>query len=68
LNGLTWLLFDDKRLNAPEKAAFRALDLVSEKDEEYLVFQLHRILDKLSYFKGEKKKAIHRFKMALGIA
>jgi tetratricopeptide (TPR) repeat protein len=68
LGDLAWLLFGDKQLDAAEEAASRALDLASEKDESYFVCQLHRVLGKISYSKGEKKKAVHRFETALVIA
>jgi tetratricopeptide (TPR) repeat protein len=62
------VVFDDKQLDAAEDAASRAIDLISEKGQEYLVCQLHRVLGKIYQSKGEKEKAIHHFETALGIA
>ena len=68
LSGLAWLFFYDKQLDAAEDVASRAIDLVTTEGREYNVCQLHRILGKIFYAKGEKKKAIHHFGRALGIA
>ena len=68
LNQLAWLLFDRKQLNAAESAASRAIDLVSEEGQEFLVCKLHRVLGCIHDSKGEKKKAIHHFETALRIA
>ena len=67
-NQLAWLLFDDKQLDAAEDAASHAMDFTTEKGQEVLVCQLHRILGMIHQFKGEKEKAMHHFKAALGIA
>jgi tetratricopeptide (TPR) repeat protein len=68
LDHLAWSLFGDGQLDAAENAASRAINLISEKEEKYLICQLHRILGKIHRSKGEKEKAIHDFKTALGIA
>ena len=41
---------------------------ISEKGEELLVCQSHRLLGNIYVLQGEEKKAIHHFKTALGIA
>jgi tetratricopeptide (TPR) repeat protein len=68
LKNLTWLLYRDNQLDAAENAASRAIDLVSGKDEEFRVAELHRILGKIHYSKGRKEKAIRHFNVALEIA
>jgi tetratricopeptide (TPR) repeat protein len=65
---LAMLLFSVRRLDAAEKAAFRAITLVSEKGEEFLVCNLRRALGEIHRSKGEKEKAIHHLKTALEIA
>ena len=68
LNDLAWLLFYDKQLDAAQDAASRAIDLVVEKGQEFLVCQSHRVLGKICGSKGEKDKAVHHLKTALAIA
>ena len=68
LNELAWLLFGDKQLDAAENAATRAVDLISGQGQEFYDCQLHRTLGKICGSKGDKKKAIHHFETALGIA
>jgi tetratricopeptide (TPR) repeat protein len=68
LDELTWSLYFDKQLKAAEEAASRAIGLVSEKGQEHLVCRLHQALGMIHESKGEKEKAVHHFKTALGIA
>jgi tetratricopeptide (TPR) repeat protein len=68
LNDLSWLLFDNKQLDAAGDAASRAIDLISEEDEKYTICGLHRVLGLIHKSKGEKEKAIHHFQTSLGIA
>ena len=68
LDSLAWLLLEDKQLDAAENAASRAINLTTEKGQEFFVCHLHRILGKICEFKGDKKKAIHHFKTAIQIA
>jgi tetratricopeptide (TPR) repeat protein len=70
LASLAWLLFDDRQLDAAENAASRGIDLVltKEKGQKHLACRLHRVLGAIHESKGEKEKAIHQFKTALGIA
>ena len=65
---LARLFFDDEQLDEAEDAASRAIGLLPEKGQEFLVCQSHQILGKVNYFKGEKEKAIHHFDIALAIA
>jgi tetratricopeptide (TPR) repeat protein len=68
LNKLAWLLVDDRRLDAAEKAASRAIDLLPEKGQEYLVCDLHQVLGLINRSKRERKKALHHYETSLGIA
>jgi tetratricopeptide (TPR) repeat protein len=68
LDSLAWLLLDDKQLDAAEDAASRAINLVPQKGEEYLLCSIHRSLGGIHGSKGEKEKAIRHFKTSLGIA
>jgi tetratricopeptide (TPR) repeat protein len=68
LSRLAGLLLDDEQLDAAENTASRAIDLVSEKGEDRLLCALYRDLGNIHRCKGEKEKAIHHFKTALGIA
>ena len=65
LISLAGLLCD---LSAAEEAGSRAIDLLPEKGEEYLVCQAHRVLGEIYHSRGETTKAIHRFEVAVGIA
>jgi tetratricopeptide (TPR) repeat protein len=65
---LAYSLRSNKQFDAAEEAAFRALDLFPEKGEEHRVCESHRILGKIYQSKGDTKKAIHHFEVALGIA
>ena len=68
LNQLAWLLFQDNQLDAAEKAASRAIDLIPEKGQEYLVCKLYRLLGEVNLSKGETNKATHHLEKALAIA
>ena len=68
LNELAFLLFDDKQLGAAEETASCAIDIATERGEEFILCQLHRVVGKICRSKGEKEKAIHHFETALGIA
>ena len=65
---LSRLLFDDDQLDSAEDAAFRAINLISEEDDEFCVCLSNRDLGKIYRSKGEKEKAIHYLKKALEIA
>ena len=68
LVSLAWLLCDANRLNAAEEAGSRAIGLLPEEGEDLLVCQGHRVLGDIYQSKGEAKKAVHHFEIALGIA
>jgi len=68
LDNLAWVLFDDEQFDAAENAASRAIDLIPEKGQEFLLCDLHRVLGDICQSKGDKKKAIHHFETAIAIA
>ena len=68
LSGLTWLLFGDKQLDAAENTASRAINLLSDRGQDYIVIELHRVMCKIHYSKGRKEKAIHHINTAIEIA
>jgi len=68
LISLAWLLWGDKQLDAAEEAASHALDLLSEKGEQFKVCLCHRVLGEIYRSKGETEKASQHFEAALGIA
>ncbi|KAF9791098.1 hypothetical protein BJ322DRAFT_1208324 [Thelephora terrestris] len=67
-NDLAFALFDDRQVDAAEDAAFRAINLVSEKAQESLVCNSHQLLGMVYNSKGEVEKAIHHFETGLEIA
>jgi tetratricopeptide (TPR) repeat protein len=67
-NDLARLLLGDKQLEAAEDIASRTINIVTEKGQEFLACGAHRVLAKIYRSKGEKKKAIHHFETAIGIA
>ena len=68
LKELAYVLFDNKQYDEAENAASRAIDLISEGGQEYLLCPLHRILGAIHRFKGEREKSIYNFNVALKIA
>jgi tetratricopeptide (TPR) repeat protein len=68
LNELAWLLSADGQLSAAEKAATRAIDLISETGQQFLACSLHRVLGQIHKHAGEEEKAVHHLQTALGIA
>jgi len=65
---LAWLLCADNQFGAAEEAVSRAIDLLPEKGETYLVSKSQYTLGALYRRKGDRKKAIHHFEVALGHA
>jgi len=65
---LALLLCSDRQLDAAEGAASHAINLLSEKGEQFKVCLCHRVLGKIYHFKGDTEKASHHFEVALGIA
>ena len=49
-------------------AASRAINLITEKHQEYLLTMLHQILGRAHGSRGEKEEAIHHFETAIRIA
>ena len=64
---LAYVLRDDKQLDAAEKTASRAIDLLPEKGQRFLACDGHRALGNIHQSKGDTKKAIHHFRVALEI-
>jgi tetratricopeptide (TPR) repeat protein len=68
LDKLAYLLIEDGEPDAAEKAASRAIDLLPEKGQEYLVCRLNQVLGMINRSKGEREKALHHYEICLGIA
>ena len=68
LIALAWLLCDSNQIKAAEEAGSRAINLLPEEGKELHVCQAHRVLGQVYRSKGETKKAIHHWEMAMGIA
>jgi len=68
LNSLAWLLRGDAQLDAAEEAASRAIGLLPEKGNQFLVSRCHRGLGDIHRAKGEAEKAINHYETALKIA
>ena len=65
---LARLLYHDGQVDAAEKTAFRAIDLVPENGDQYTVCGCHRLLGTIYRSQGEREIAIRHFKTSLGIA
>ena len=61
-------LGSDNQLNAAEEAVSRAIDLLSETDDQFLLCRSHDTLGNIYRSKGETGKAIHHHEVALRIA
>ena len=68
LSEIAQLFLGDKKFDAAEEAAIRALNLSSEKGLEARFCYSHQTLGSIYRAKGETEKAIHHFKTAIGIA
>ena len=68
LHRLGHLLSDDGQLDPAEDTVSRAIDLMPEEGNEYLLCLFRRTLGEIYMKKGKKEKAIHNFKVALEIA
>jgi tetratricopeptide (TPR) repeat protein len=68
LGYLALLFLADRRLDAAEKAASRAIDLIDKKGQEYRLCRLHWVLGEIHRSMGEEQKAIHDFETVLRIA
>jgi tetratricopeptide (TPR) repeat protein len=65
LKSLALLSYSNKQLDDAEEAALRAIDLF--RGEQYRVCECHRLLGDINGSKGDIKKAIHHYELALGI-
>jgi len=61
-------LRSDKQFDAAEEAALRAINLLPEKGQEFLICESHRALGNIYRFKGDTEKAVYHFEVAIGIA
>ena len=61
-------LLGDRQLDTAEEAASRAIDLLLEKGQRFQVCRGYRILGEIYDSKGDIKKAIRHFEIALEIA
>jgi len=68
LLALAQSLCSDGQLDTAEEAALRAIDLLPGRGRQFLVCESHRVLGRIYHTKGDTKKAIHHFELALGIA
>ena len=68
LKDIANLLSSDEQTVAAEDAASRAIDLIMEKRQEYLLSELHQILGDIHHSMGKITKAVHHFDTALKIA
>ena len=65
---LAWLFYDDEQLDDAEEVAFRVINLLSEKGDQFRACQCHHLLGNVYHSKGETKKATHHLEVALGTA
>ena len=68
LRALARALVEGGQPDAARNAASRAISLITEKHQEFLLSLLHLILGRIHRSKREKEEAIHHFETALGIA
>jgi len=69
--GLVYLarsLYQNGQVDAAEETASRAIDPLSEKDEQFNLCQCHRVLGDIYSSGRETEKAVDHFGLALGIA
>ena len=67
LRALAMALVDDRKLNAARNTASRALSLITENHQEYLLSLVHLILGRIHLYEGEEKGAIHHLETTLRI-
>ena len=68
LDELARMFRDLKQLDAAEETASRAIHLLAETGDQFLVCNSHLILGLIYQSKGEIEKAVHHLEAALGIA
>ena len=67
LDTLAWLVLEDKQLDAAEEYTLRAIDLLPETGNDFLVRKCHRTLGMIYQSKQKRDKAIRHFKVALEV-
>ena len=67
LINLTRPLHHDGQLDAAEEAASRAIGLISENGDQYLVAGSHYVLGNIYRSRGKLEKAVHHFEVSLRI-
>ena len=65
---LGWLLHHDGQLDAAEEATSKAIKLFLDKGDQYEICECHKVLGNIYLSRGETKKAIDHYEIALGIA
>ena len=65
---LAQLLYHDKQLDAAEEATSRAINLLSDKNEQFVVCGCHSLLGDIYRSRGRTEEAIGHFETILGIA
>ena len=65
---LARLLGGDQEFHAAEEAASRAVDLLPEKGQQFLVCECHRVLGNIYRSMDKTERAIHHYEVAHGIA
>jgi len=68
LSILAFLLRGDNQLDAAEEAVSRAIKLLPEEGNQFLLCRCHHALGMIYGSKGETEKAVHHLETALGIA
>ena len=68
LKDLAWLLYEDSQLDAAEKAASHAIDLIPKNGDQFPVCESHRVLGHIYRSRRKTRKAIHHYETALGVA
>jgi tetratricopeptide (TPR) repeat protein len=65
---LARLLYEDKQLDAAEEVASQSINLLMDKDKQFMACQGYNILGNICHSKGETDKALNHLETALGIA
>ena len=68
LASLAGLLLHKNQLDAAEETGIRAIDLLPEEGEQFLVYNCHRVLGETYQRRGKAEKAVRHLEIALGIA
>ena len=65
---LGWAFCCGDQLDRAEEAVPHAIDLLSEKDEQFDLCDCHRLLGNIYHFKNDTEKSFHHYETALRIA